>query len=368
MSNPVQRMPGASPAWASDAGSTVEPSAAEKAAGWPVNTRPPARWQNFWQRTAWQLLDILYETLLKDWRQGAEPDGTSTINALGWHNGAYYCESGGDVFISVDCVHWTLAVSNPDAGSAITITSNGSRIVLGAVTDSWYSDDDGASWTQTTGPATNVRTFYLANADIWIGTDAAGSQVSTDGITFTATSPVGAQNLDYVHAAENDDGTIVLVSDIFSTDQGATWAAQANDSGIEGYFYSELISNFIMWENTGGNSDLYSMSGTAGTWNLANYAVISDFTANAMFELRGVMFVAGTHATLGNSLLMSRDLGLTWEPASGLHESDAVNPVPPSNGTSRSGEFIAINTEGAGATKITTPPFAGTDFAAVLAP
>jgi hypothetical protein len=42
------------PTWATTAGTTVEPSAGQKAAGWTAGTRPPARWMNW-------LLNVLYQ-------------------------------------------------------------------------------------------------------------------------------------------------------------------------------------------------------------------------------------------------------------------------------------------------------------------
>lgn len=55
------------PTWATDGGTTVEPTSGEKAAGWVAGTRPPARWFNWW-------MNLLYT-----WIQYVDtPVGTGT--------------------------------------------------------------------------------------------------------------------------------------------------------------------------------------------------------------------------------------------------------------------------------------------------
>ena len=46
--------PSAVPTWATDAGTTVEPTSGKKAAGWVVEERPPARWFNWWMNLVYQ--------------------------------------------------------------------------------------------------------------------------------------------------------------------------------------------------------------------------------------------------------------------------------------------------------------------------
>lgn len=42
------------PVWATDAGTTVEPTTGKKAAGWTVTEKPPARWFNWWMNLVYQ--------------------------------------------------------------------------------------------------------------------------------------------------------------------------------------------------------------------------------------------------------------------------------------------------------------------------
>lgn len=45
--------PATLPVWATDGGTTLEPSAGEKAAGWGASDKPPARWMNWWQNNVY---------------------------------------------------------------------------------------------------------------------------------------------------------------------------------------------------------------------------------------------------------------------------------------------------------------------------
>jgi len=49
------------PTWATDAGTTVEPSAGQKAAGFSVGTRPPARWWNWLMNVVYQWCNYVNE-------------------------------------------------------------------------------------------------------------------------------------------------------------------------------------------------------------------------------------------------------------------------------------------------------------------
>ncbi len=50
----MAQKPSSLPTWATDGGTTLEPSAGEKAAGWVVGTRAPARWMNW-------VLNLIYQ-------------------------------------------------------------------------------------------------------------------------------------------------------------------------------------------------------------------------------------------------------------------------------------------------------------------
>ncbi len=373
MANPTQRMPAGPPEWASDASSTVEPSTAEKQAGWQEDQRPPARWQNWYQRTAWQLLDILYETLLKDWRRGQAPAAGNVIRAMGWYNGAFYCEANVQIYRSIDCREWDLVGASPDS---ILQSINGSASTLVVSSGSvWWSEDDGASWTAGSAPSADAFCYYMPQADLWVGTDALGTIQSADGKTWVITTPVRGGALgDSTRVAENSDGSIVLVDDAFTVDQGVTWALQTNPTAAGAYFYSESLGNFIKVDNSGGDALLRTMSGTAGTWNAGIYATVPDVNGVSLFELRGVLFMVADstdNPDLGPALLLSRDLGLTWEAAVSTEDWPVGVGVAAEIGIPRSSQFIALYAEGPGVPEgesVLTPPFAGSNFAAPLVP
>jgi hypothetical protein len=51
--------PSSLPQWATDGGTTVEPSSGQKQTGWAVGTRPPARWMNWWKNLVYQWMQYL---------------------------------------------------------------------------------------------------------------------------------------------------------------------------------------------------------------------------------------------------------------------------------------------------------------------
>lgn len=51
--------PGTLPTWATDGGTTLEPSAGEKAAGFSASQKPPARWFNWWMNNVYQWTSYL---------------------------------------------------------------------------------------------------------------------------------------------------------------------------------------------------------------------------------------------------------------------------------------------------------------------
>lgn len=46
--------PASLPTWATDGGTTTEPTSGQKAAGWSAGYRPPAKWFNWWQNLTYQ--------------------------------------------------------------------------------------------------------------------------------------------------------------------------------------------------------------------------------------------------------------------------------------------------------------------------
>ena len=378
MSNPVQRMPAVPPVWATDPGTTVEPTLSERQAGWAVDQKPPARWQNDYQRKAYQFLDILQEALLKDWRPGLVHTEVTTVDitAIGWHEGYFYIGADGNYFRSYDGRVWQLVGALPITGTMQSFTSNGSRIVMGASGGRcFFSDNDGTSWATCIGPGAGgaTRVFYMPQADIWIGQDdiTLNAMVSTDGETYVAASP-GSGYGDTVNNAENADGSIVLLSNVYSVDTGASWAFTTNNV-LEGFIYSALLGNFIGWNTAGSDTALHVMSGVAGTWEPAAFVTLADVTVFNMFEMRGMLYAVVSNDVDGpltaNELWLSRDLGLTWEVAAALgnlESADKMFVAHPENGhTPGISSGYAALTIGP---LVTTPVFAGVNFAAALAP
>lgn len=379
MASPVQKMPSDAPLWASDPGSTVAPSLSEKQAGWPQGFQPPARWQNNWQRNVWQHVDILHELLVKDWRAGIPPApwGTGDFSAIGWQNGHFYGTIASTIYRSVDARVWQSAGTIPSTDPN-TIASNGSRIVIGrsGAGVSSYSDDDGNSWFLCAGPSNDAFIFYLPASGLWVGADTGmGSAIqSADGITFVVT-PVtaGAVYSDRSRNAENVDGSIVLLSDVYSTDQGTSWSAITEPVTMDGYVFSESRGNFVGWNQNGSDVDLYEMSATAGTWEVTAFHTITNVQLEGMFEMRGHLFAilinTGFIAAGPNELWVSRDGGGSWEVACSLGSNDSIFDMHVATATL--GENVGIGSGYAAVNigpVVLSPAYAGSVFAALLAP
>ena len=110
------------PTWATTAGTTVEPSAGQKAAGFAVATRPPARWVNW-------LLNCIYGwcSYLKDGvfvGEAGQP-GVSATGGTGDTNGINATATGNGVGAFVQA-------SGSGAGVTGTATGSGSAVVADA--------------------------------------------------------------------------------------------------------------------------------------------------------------------------------------------------------------------------------------------
>ncbi len=65
------------PVWATDGGTTLEPSGGKQAAGWVVDEKPPARFMNWWMNLVYQWVVYLSSNASAGWHDRL-PGGTLT--------------------------------------------------------------------------------------------------------------------------------------------------------------------------------------------------------------------------------------------------------------------------------------------------
>jgi hypothetical protein len=274
------------------------------------------------------------KAIRRTWLTGSSVSTTLTNDITGvcWHNDRFVAvsENGTTFYWSVDGSVWesgagtVLPKSDP-----ISITSDGSRIVIGFTNDPpQYTDNFGSTYTQCTGfaAAEATRVFYLPQTDIWVATDETGTFDSADGATFATNGGAGYNGSN--KNEENPDQSVIMSGERFSTNQGTSWADMTNlpfavTDGLAGYMWSNSLDNFIAWDATALDTELYLMSGTPGTWNASSFVTITDTEFRHMFELHGNLYASANNRTVPGTpgvldLLMSEDGGTTWEAVSSL--------------------------------------------------
>ncbi len=393
MAKPTQRLP-APPEWASDAGSTVAPTLPQSQAGWPQGFRPPARWQNDWQRRVWQTLDVFYETMLKTWIRGEEIDVGATryeMKGIGWADGLFMGVKwdGTDHYLwkSVDGMRWVkgniIGLLGTSSQGGNSVASDGSRICVGSdntADPGRYSDDGGENWLTITdgGGFDEKRIAYMPNAGIWIANceDTNSYIQSADGLTWVAIP--GTFRTDGAnYNAESEDGVNLIAggsgSNAYSTDGGSSWDPVTNPINTGGYIWSHGRQQFIGWEG----EEIFFMS-TIGTFSaVADVTLESTVSIHAMWTLRGMLFLRCSNNLPEDptryEIRMSRDNGLTWEfvtfQSIGNGTNIQTNPQvqQPSIGYTpgHDNQYVIANF---GDDYCMAPLYQGLDFAAPLAP
>ncbi|MBL7817301.1 MAG: hypothetical protein JNL70_20005 [Saprospiraceae bacterium] len=189
------------------------------------------------------------------------------------------------------------------------ISASGTKRIIAAKTDQYiyYSDDDGASWTQASG-------------SIVSGSSGGGKKliIFSNGTLF------------YLQYAS---GSYYLYR---SADNGVSWTTvqtftSRNDDRVE--MFSPYGTNDLYVLDNG--TALYSLTGTATSLTAINTSM--SLTTNAIYYLSG--YFDGTNVTLyvvvnRSGLYKSTDLGTTWTNVSTL-------PSPPFNNSLLANPFVA---------------------------
>lgn len=320
------------PLWATDGGTILEPSPAEKAAGWGVNERPPARWQNWYQNNVYAHTDHFRTMMRQQWTREDYPN--AGFLEYCYHKGAFYGldAANEEVWRSRDGRAWRRINAGPIATQPDGFLSTDDTTIVasrGAADFAQFSADDGQTWAACAGLVASAfgnTLTYFPNAGIWAGFNGAGVGVqSVDGQTWVGNTAAGSGSTK--KWAENNDGSDLRIGDSFSTDQGGSWAAQTNipnGSMPNYYFWSGLRGTFLHVDRnfaTPGELDFWQSSGTPGDWDLAPYlSLVAPFggtfqRVDRMWECRGAMYLA-VEIDADNEtyfgLMVSTDGGNTW--------------------------------------------------------
>ena len=198
----------AAPEWATDAGTTLEPSSGRKATGWAASDRPPAKNFNWFWNTASNWIAYLALVQLKNWILGGGAQTSGAVAAI------TSCPTS-------SAVPETTIVAVEDGGETI------------------YSLDDGLTWAAGSGGTATLIEDVTSNGSasaphfVAVGADAGGGAVmeSATGATWTDRDPAGTANtlrsvaydpVGAVFIAVGDNGTIL------TSPTGVTWTSRTS--------------------------------------------------------------------------------------------------------------------------------------------
>ncbi len=341
--------------WATDGGVTVEPTESEKAAGWVVDQRPPARWFNWLARQAYFLQSFFASSAVANWFTLAQISATTKAQYILYHpliaalligdsvEAQHLSVNGGRSWTS----EATLGFGNGGAqAAAIDLT----RFIIGSAgtgTDtrlSYSTTGLSASWTLvlvgvgSADACTAIETDFPNSNEILIGTSAGILRFSTavDAAFSTPTTPPTA-TASIVGLKKIGTTWYLLMSDgetWFSTDGGDNWTA-TTDSPADLAWTDTFTFNALAAGPDGtlvavGQQNDSAVPGEAAiafthdgqTWTKA-VIKLSDFDNDDRHDLQsvyyagaGVYFAGGGRDSTGNifEAKVSTDNGETWVP------------------------------------------------------
>lgn len=203
-----------------------------------------------------------------------------------------------------------------------------------------YSDDNGATWTNSDIPTANNiganhggALFYLDPSHIWCVLDGGNIGFSSDGgatWTLQEDGTVTANDLHDVHFIDQNVGYAVGDGDTIlrTLDGGDTWAAVTATGGGNGLFSVFVIDRYRVWVGDDGG-DLYYTNDGGTTWTQRAFTgdgAGSVLDIEFINELFG--FIIGTSSS--DQLLRTIDGGYTWQNVdtpsnSGLNQMQVCN-------------------------------------------
>jgi hypothetical protein len=227
--------------WATTGGSQIEPTAGEKAAGWAVGNKPPARKANWLWDAANKWLKVAMASAFGGFSM---PDyfNTDSLGHIVWSNlhQVWVAAKAGaatpqTVYYSIDGTHWTAgATVNTTGPDRVSISdTTGRTIITGNSTSLNYISDPktGTFSTAATGLSSSIAAVRVKDSSDFIMV-AGGTQVSvaadvTSTWTQYSTGAVAFADISYVSGTTwvglSSSGALHI-----STNDGQTWASQGD--------------------------------------------------------------------------------------------------------------------------------------------
>jgi hypothetical protein len=291
------------PEWATNIGTTLEPTSIIKARGWVVAGRPPARWQNWWQNATYVWLQKLASLQVSNYETFSNLGGMTSLRSIIYNPelGFWLLTSTTERSHSFDGASWStpaaLAAVSPLATCGFTSGHNMIGLSDGSID---YSVDGYSGWTnQSTGKAeiiSAIGTDYPAGAKRTIvGYSDGDLRYSVNGPGGTwltpATGPTTVSRIvRIVHAAGSTYFLGQFAGETWKTvDGGVNWTAtptQPSSAGLvslRSIGYNYITGHLIAIGLDSSSVIRIALSEDSGnTWSLANI----DF--NKLLGLRGV--------------------------------------------------------------------------------
>jgi hypothetical protein len=331
--------------WATTGGTRLEPSAGQKAAGWTVNTRPPARWENWlrgnsadWHEWAFDfigalalanwtersnakaqnLLGVAYSPSLDRFVAVGSNDGVDTYIIYSTNNGVIWTEAGNPKNLTCNAIAWSPTLS---LFCAVGVNDGGLGYTYGITSPTGL----GAAWTQRVFPRANPL-----NAIVWdsgnlvfvaVGDhNGVDAQIVTspDGIVWTVRAPPAAKvvnandvayspSLDRLCLVGANDGADAYI--LTSDDGGLNWVERANGATLLNCVaWSSKLNLFVASDGTN-----FWTSSDGITWaSSAQPKVVNVTQIRWVDEVELFVAVGAYEAVSDDSLIWTSRDGSTW--------------------------------------------------------
>ncbi|MFN4931137.1 MAG: T9SS type A sorting domain-containing protein, partial [Bacteroidota bacterium] len=247
-----------------------------------------------------------------------------TMNDLVFTPNKMIASTNKGIFYSIDGgINWVssnLGMTNTDSvtfGAAYIVKLQSGRLITSGL-NTYYSDNDGQSWTNSSS-GSSFASVVQTSSNL-IGSDAVNIYISNDnGTTWQPTSNTGISpsdlsqivNLVYLNNAVYASGYGIGVYK--SSDNGNTW--QANNNGLTGVFYGNLLQFSNKLYKGLYQQGIYEYNLTNNIWTLSTFA---QNNVNAIITGYNNGRYFGGVTLLHDDLMYSDNNGQTWQNTNGI--------------------------------------------------
>lgn len=349
MSKPTLVSPDRLSRWATDGGTTLEPSEGLKNTGWADDDRPPGRkWNWVWNNT-YEWFRRLAGMSVTNFAEIAVTGPTNLETMVYQKQTSLWlsAESGaGDAFVSKDGgISWTnvRTLTSTILNNRCSAANGGQLLIAFSNGSIDYSDDGlGGGWLNDAAPAMSAIITIATKAEsafTMIGGPNGAIEFASGGAGSVWSTPTtGIGGSESVRTIASLGGTTwaamvgTTVNRLYiSTDDGANWAASAADpaTNFSGSFlvlaFSESSGRLVLLGNTATSAAIEYTDDLGATWNAASIldkpggAATGDAVGDIYHLGAGIWVAAGDFNSPGNlSPIVSVDDGAKWSAASAL--------------------------------------------------